>query len=194
MIEKPFKPIRAISNSENLKDTIRRFREYFRSNANPNNKLTVNAQQYEDYYKFTFVRNPWDRAHSWYKNAMRDPIHQHNYAIPADITFDNFITTFAGTGYLREQTYWLENYRNKVELDFVGKFENLAADFQEVCKALGITDMSLPHEVKSDEAKKIEYISAESVEFINHFYKREIALFDYQFERDCSLSISHLQT
>ncbi|MFT5542459.1 MAG: hypothetical protein ACI97K_002331 [Glaciecola sp.] len=190
MIEKPFNPFKAARNPENAKDAIRRFREYFRSSSNPNNKLAVSSAQYKDYYKFSFVRNPWDRAFSWYKNAMRDPIHQKNYGIPAQISFDEFIKTFAGTGYLREQTYWLDNYSNKIDLDFVGKFENLATDFDNICKAIGLSDRALPHEVKSNEASKTEYISAEAAEFISMFYQREIELFDYQFDRDCSLKIA----
>lgn len=190
MLEKPFNPLKAIKNSENIKDTIRRFREYYRKSPNPNNKLTVDAQQYRDYYKFSIVRNPWDRAYSWYKNVKRDPIHQHNYGIPAEITFDDFIQKFSGTGYLREQCYWLENYNNEVALDFVGKFENLHIDFNKICIALNLPAKELPHEVKSTGEEKTECISKASMEFIAHYYKREIVLFDYNFERDCSLTVS----
>ncbi|MFC4701976.1 sulfotransferase family 2 domain-containing protein [Glaciecola siphonariae] len=185
MIEKPFSPIKAIKNTENIKDTIRRFREHFRSHSNPNNKLQVSADQFRDYFKFTIVRNPWDRAYSWYKNAMRDPIHQKNYQIPPDISFDDFIRKFAGSGYLRPQTYWLENYNNKVELDFIGKFERLSQDYAHICKTLGVDTPALPHEVSSGSATKSDYkVSQATIDFVSNFYAKEIALLDYDFAKD----------
>lgn len=189
MIEKPFVPSKAFANSENIKDTIRRFREYWRENVNPNNKLSVSRQQYESYFKFSIVRNPWDRAYSWYKNVMRDPIHQANYCVPANISFDDFIRKFAGTGYLRPQTYWLENYNNKLDFDFIGKFENLTNDFNYICKELQIRPQSLPHEVKSwDTSESVVFISSSTKQFIDSFYAKEIEIFAYDFHRDCSLN------
>nr|WP_136250256.1 sulfotransferase family 2 domain-containing protein [Ningiella ruwaisensis] len=188
MIQKPFPIFKAFSSSDNLKDTIRRFREYTRTQSNPNNALTVSKAQYKNYFKFTIVRNPWDRAFSWYKNAMRDEIHQKNYQIPAGIDFETFIEQFAGTGYLRPQTYWLKNYSGAIDMDFIGKFESLNQDFITICERLNVSDKKLPHEIKSseNEAPK-KSISLKAKAFIDNYYQEEIALFNYRFEEHCSL-------
>jgi hypothetical protein len=179
MIEKPFNTLKSLSSSENVKDTIRRFREYFRTPLNPNNANQVNAQQYNEYFKFTVVRDPLERAYSWYQNAMRDPIHQRNYGIPADIDFDMFIRKFAGKGYLRPQYYWLLDYSGNVDMDLVIKFEALELGFEQVCRHIGLAELKLPHRVAGDNKHRDRNIEPKTVEFIKTFYSEDYRLFSY---------------
>lgn len=178
MIEKPFNALKSLSSLENVKDTIRRFREYFRKPLNPNNANQLNNQQYKEYFKFTIVRDPVDRAYSWYKNAMRDPIHQRNYGIPPDIDFDTFIRKFAGKGYLRPQTYWLIDYSGIVDIDLVIKFEALDLGFKQVCGHLGLGDLKLPHKIAGDVTQRDKKIEPKTVEFIKDFYSEDYRLFN----------------
>jgi sulfotransferase famil protein len=43
---------------------------------NVNNFNIVTQSQYDKYFKFCFVGNPWSRAFSWYRNVIRDEIHR----------------------------------------------------------------------------------------------------------------------
>ncbi|MDP5030969.1 sulfotransferase family 2 domain-containing protein [Paraglaciecola sp.] len=181
MIEQPGLQLSVFKNADNIKDYIRRVREGFRSQANPNNGLTVNAKQYQEYFKFTVVRNPWHRALSWYKNVLRDEIHQKNYGINPNLSFEQFITQFAGTGYLRPQTYWLKEFNGKINLDYVVKFENLAEDYMKAAELGNLPNVPLPHKIEGEKGNFDKNFTQNAINFIADFYKEEIQLFQYKF-------------
>lgn len=164
----------------------RRARVFFRTRLlrkrlrrNPNNRLTVNKEQYRDYYKFTIVRNPWTRAFSFYEGIMRDEIHRRNYSTPQGTTFKEFIKTHAGKGLLRPQTHWLKSLDGSLNLDFVGKFESLHEDFKWVCADLGISGIELPHILKGSGKNHLAHYDDESIEIIFRIYKEDIEFFGY---------------
>lgn len=101
MIEQPLITPNLFLSKENLSEVLLRARHNFRAiyksstAMNPNNKFTVTKEQYDSYYKFTFVRNPWARAFSWYKNVMRDPNHQQTFKINNDLPFKDFLRVYS---------------------------------------------------------------------------------------------------
>ncbi len=183
MIEKPILTPHLFSDKENLKEVIRRVRKRFRNNPNPKNKVTVTKAQFNDYFKFTFVRNPWARAFSWYKNVMRDDIYQQNLGVHPKISFKEFLKQHAGKGMLMPQTYWLKNLKGEIDLDFIGRFESLEDDFKEIQKVLNVPDISLPHRIKGSTDDYRDYYDDESIKIISEIYREEISLFDYYFDQ-----------
>lgn len=181
MIEKPFLTHNIFTPKENLFQVARRIHYGFCKHVNPNNNLTVSKEQYNSYFKFTFVRNPWARAYSWYKNVMRDEIHKKDLGITKDITFNKFLRRYAGKGGLRPQTYWIKDYSGSIPLDYIGRFENLLNDFQEACKLMGIEPIMLSHEIKGSCEDYQGKYEKESIDIIKEIYKEEIALFKYSF-------------
>lgn len=182
MIEKPVLTSTLFSDRENFFEIIRRVRQQTKQTKNPLNKITVNSRQFKDYYRFSFVRNPWARAFSWYKNVMRDEIHQKNMGLNGPIQFKDFLQKFAGQGMLRPQTYWLKSFDGEIHLDFIGKFENLDEDFKKVCKVLNLYNVKLPHRIKSSSSDYRKQYDKESRELVSTVYKEEIELFNYVFD------------
>ncbi len=176
----------ASSGPGSLKDFMRRIlpigRFKKRPSRNPKNDLVVTREQYDEYYKFTIIRNPWARAHSWYKNMMRDPLHHVKYGVTADLSFGDFLRDHAGKGLLKPQTWWLKSLDGSINLDHVGRFETLQDDFRRACEAMGISGIELPHILKGSAGGYKEHYDDESVELIATIYKEEIELFDYSFE------------
>ncbi|GAA5495204.1 hypothetical protein Rhal01_01379 [Rubritalea halochordaticola] len=182
MIEKPVDIQVMLSSKENVGHYLKGVYYKYKAPGNPNNKLVVNHLQYEDYYKFSFVRNPWHRAYSAYSNVIRDSFHMKKYQVDEDITFRDFLKRFMGVGFLREQLYWLKDYRGNLPYDFIGRFENLTDDFAKVTSDLGCDNLMLPHKIKGNNVSFQTAFDDESIELIAEFYKEEIELFGYSFD------------
>ncbi len=183
MIEKPSLTRDILSNRDNVCEFFRGIKHQYASTVkNSRNKLTVTQQQYDSYFKFTIVRNPWDRAYSWYKNVLRDDRHRSRYGISRDMPFSDFLVAYIGTDMLKPQTYWLKNYAGDIDLDYIGKFETLAEDFREITKKMGVTHIRLPHKVRGSQNSYREIYDQTSIKLVRDYYAEEIALFGYDFD------------
>ena len=83
---------------------------------------------------------------------------------------------------LRPQTYWLKSFSGNIELDFIGRFESLNADFRVVTDSLGLPDLQLPHKLEGGSASYLNAYSRETKNIVSEFYKEEIDLFGYKFD------------
>ena len=180
MIEQPLIIPNVFSSIENLIEVRRRIHHQFLV-VHPLNKLTVTKEQYSNYYKFTFIRNPWARAFSMYKNVMRDNFHKKNYEIAGELSFKKFLRLHSGKGLLRPQTYWIKDFSASITLDFIGRFETLIEDFHQVCKAMHLPQITLPHKIKGSDEDYREYYDWESIDIIDEIYQEEIKMFGYSF-------------
>ena len=154
----------------------------FRNHKNPNNGLTVSRDQYNSYFKFTVVRDPWDRVYSTYESVMRDEINKRSWGIKQPITFNEFLHMFMGKEMLLyPQTYWLKDFKNQLPFDYVCRFENLKDDFNKVCRIMGFKSIVLPHINKGSGGDYKDRVDNEAADLIAEFYKEEIELFNYCF-------------
>jgi len=139
------------------------------------------------YFKFCFVRNPWDRLVSYYhyfkpdKNYnlvwIRGPWHYKN-ALP----FDKFVESLRDHTYfgLLQSKYFLGENNDKL-IDYVGKYENIMDDFSAVCAKLNI-EASLP--LKNKNIKRMAYqvyYSAKTRKIVEEIFHKEIGLFNYKY-------------
>jgi hypothetical protein len=173
---------KTFSSTENMKELLKRFLVQIKPAPNPRNKYTVSREQYEKYFKFTIVRNPWARVHSWYKNVTRDELHRAEMGISSKIKFYDFLETFKYKTGLRPQTFWIKNYKGEIPLDYIGRFENLSSDFEKVCNLMNIESLKLPHELKRTCNDYRDAYNDKTRDLISRIYKEEIALFGYSFD------------
>ncbi len=99
----------------------------------------ISPELFSRYFKFTFVRNPWDRLVSEYKYrgydnqfSLDDFIRYH---LPKAGMSDNY-------RHLIPQSHFFSKDHN---VDFIGRFENLQDDFTVVAEKLGLETSLLPH-------------------------------------------------
>ena len=78
---------------------------------------------------------------------------------------------------------------NGVIRDFIGKFENLEADFNKVCDKIGIPRQRLSHHNCKEQHYPGEnhqhyscYYDDESRKLVSDKYRRDIEIFDYTYE------------
>jgi hypothetical protein len=135
-------------------------------------KIKVGEVIWNNYYKFSFERNPWDKVLSSYYH--RQP----------EIPFNEWIKTFSLNLRSQPLNYPLYSIKGKVELDFIGKFENLYEDLTYILKKLNIPLIDLPREKVNFRSNREDYrtfYNDNSKKIINKFYKKEIELMGYSF-------------
>ena len=139
----------------------------------------------QKYFKFTFVRNPWDRFVSlyfYYKGGgnQKSDIHLKKY-IPLD--FKSFVTqpldTIIPRSHLESQFSYLEE-SGKIELDFIGRFERLEDDYKYIRTKFGL-DQKLSITRKSIHKHYTEYYDDETRQIVADKYAKDIEYFRYKF-------------
>lgn len=182
MIEPSLLTWPAFASVDNLIEMGRRIKFRIFMRGNPNNRLTVSPRQYQSYFKFTIVRNPWSRAYSWYQNVLRDVRHQRALHVTNEIEFRAFLRRYVGRKMLRSQLLWLKDFSGRIPLDFIGRFERLHQDFEAICQRIGIDCPLLPHEIKGDKSDYRAAYDEESMRLVADRFAEEIALFGYTFD------------
>ena len=165
--------------------TLRRLKYFLQKDKLGNYYRTTNKEKYDNYFKFTIVRNPWSRVYSWYRNVMKSIDHLNKYKVPQDCSFHDFIMNHLETQpALRPQFYWIQDSDGNISIDFIGRFETLEADFNKVAEIINLGNNSLPK--MRFTGKSLSYLNAynsTSKDIIWRKYKKEIEYFNYEFEQ-----------
>ena len=153
----------------------------------------LDADKFRRYFKFTFVRNPWDRAVSAYtylskggSAASAEDGDWSNFVNSFD-SFDNFICQWLNAenamrnALFTPQVVFLRDMFGRIDMDYVGRFETLQQDFDNIAEKLAI-DARLPHLNQSRSANYQPFYSDQSRARIAEVYAEDIAAFDYRFE------------
>ncbi len=145
-------------------------------------KEDLSEEQFESYFKFSFVRNPWARVVSWYRNVMRDPLHQKELEIEnPHLTFRDFLHHYHHSWALREQLYWLKDEKGQIPLNFIGRFEQLQQDFAIVCQKLNMQNKILPNLLASEPCEYVSFYDEKLRDAVASRYAEDIAYFNYKF-------------
>lgn len=147
----------------------------------------IGEEKWREAYKFTFVRNPWDKVVSLYEYRRK----KNKTRIAAlNVTFSDWIKMTHGpspdTAYynnpksFQPQVEWLKDNDGKISIDFVGKFESINEDFNHIKNAIGL-DAELPHLNASSRTDYRSYYDDETRKLIEHWYREDIERFGYTF-------------
>lgn len=153
----------------------------------------LDAERFARYFKFTFVRNPWDRAVSAYTylagggSAASAEDSQWSAFVNSHDSFDAFICTWLSeenamrNALFTPQVVFLRDIFGRIDIDFVGRFETLQADFDQVAQRLGV-DAQLPHLNQSRAEDFRSFYSPASRDRVARVYAGDIEAFGYRFD------------
>jgi hypothetical protein len=155
-------------------------------------------EEYPDYFKFAFVRNPWDRLVSFYSDKIVERTQRYgeliddyiNLGFSKDMDFETCVRHIcniddekADIHFRSQHTLILAN-KNIDRLDFIGHFETICEDWLKLKQMLPhatasvLDDLKHLHISSHDNFKK--YYSQEFWDLVAERYRDDIALFGYQ--------------
>ena len=117
----------------NYENRIHGIINYFKTSPYINKKMKMNKDKWDNYYKFCFIRNPYDRIVSAWNHVNR-------FNIPFKY-FLNLKNTCNDVEYMHmfmPQYRSMINEKAKGYIDHIGYFENLNEDFDEILNHIGI--------------------------------------------------------
>ena len=158
--------------------------EHFVSEEYPVNK---------NYFKFSIVRNPWDRLASlWrdFNNRGNRYSFLHTLKRPLLSEFKSFEdlclnlknSLWSQNVFFKPQVHFV-SYAGIIGTDYIGKFENLYQSYRHICEHINIAPLNkLPHINSTPKSNTYhDQYNEQTAEAIYNFYKIDIKTFNYKF-------------
>lgn len=136
-----------------------------------------------DYFRFAFVRNPWDRVVSCYFSRVV-PQEDKRFSECFGKSFDYFVDfisnqdLFTADPHIRLQIALIPIN----DIDFIGRYENFENDLQFVLNMIGIETSQIPCVNATPRKHYSKYYTEKTKRAIAKAYKRDIREFGYAFE------------
>jgi hypothetical protein len=147
----------------------------------------IPRKRWDASFKFTFVRNPFDRAVSMYTyhtGRKYRGVLTNRYPNLASMSFDEYVETFLvhqESDLFRPQRDYLVHPESPMPVDFVGRFESLADDFARLRPLIGV-EGELPHRLKSSRRPFCDYYDDATRHSVATVYAADLELLGYAFD------------
>ena len=155
------------------------------------------------YFKFAFVRNPFERLVSCYEDRVRRPIYEpidsyyfdsdYNHVLiqkltgsyfHKDMAFSEFIRLvaripdFLADGHFKSQYGWLHRFGRPIP-DYVGRLESLTQDWQPIATRFGLPDLEQRNPSSRDDVAS--YFSTPGIiDIAARRYRKDLEVFGYE--------------
>ena len=140
-------------------------------------RASLGEGEFTSLYKFTCVRNPWDRMISLYFTPTQNPAawdqKKFRKVIGKALPVSDYLR-------LNERERGNDPFQN---VNHIIRFENLAEDFRAVCAALNISPVTLPQYNRSKREHYSKYYDKDLRELVHARFSAEIERFGYTFEQ-----------
>jgi hypothetical protein len=164
----------------------------------PTYQLVFSKSEFERYFKFTFVRNPWDRVLSAYNFLKKGGMNEQDRRwaksnlIPYQ-SFEEFIKVGLSKPNVQKFKHFRPQYNflsipngQELPVDFLGFFENIQDDFQYVASTLEIgNNLVLKRMNASSPGQKLDFrdfYTDSTRSIVAEVYKNDIDAFGYNFD------------
>lgn len=136
--------------------------------------------QFGEYFKFAFVRNPFDRFVSYcaFMTRANGAFERDPQAVMRDILFRARPMQHI---LFRPQHELLVDAEGRLLTDYVGRVESMQASYDEACAKIGMPSAPLGRVNGSRRGGYRDYYDQALIDGVAELYRRDIELFDYRF-------------
>lgn len=146
--------------------------------------------EYSDVTKIAFVRNPFDRLVSAYKNKIEteDTLFLKKNKLNKKLTFEEFIHFVCSKNddisnkHFRSQYTFLFDHQAQLSVDFLGRLETFQKDIQQIIKKYQLPKVDIPHWNKTSKTNYKSYFTKELQAKVEQRYELDLFLLEYSFE------------
>ena len=145
----------------------------------------VGSDVFSAYYKFAFVRNPWDRIVSQFAYMQQRPDLMDYLGMTAETEFKAYLDLI----HLKEHVQWMPQVRflldqdGSVLVDRIGRLESFNEDCAQIFAALGLTLDQLPGHAKRSKRHSFRYYYSdrESIDMVADLFAEDVDYLGYEF-------------
>jgi len=135
------------------------------------------GHDYDNFFTFTFVRNPFDWQVSMYF-FMKEQKNHFQHEIINNLDFNEYIDWRVNEDFQLQKSFVIDE-NNELIVDFIGKLENIDHDFNYVQERLNIKT-NLPHVNKSKHKPYYEYFDKRTSNQIIEAFEEDFNFFGYE--------------
>ena len=134
----------------------------------------------DGYFKFTFVRNPFDRFVSYcaFMTRQHGEFERDPQGTMRRILFDLRPMDHV---HFQPQYTLLINDAGALEMDVIGRVERMQDDYDAICARIGIPSRALDKVNSSKRGNYREYYDQALIDGVTELYRRDLELFGYAF-------------
>jgi len=164
----------------------------------------LGSREFQNFFKFCFVRNPFDRFLSLYHYARLDNSYYHSSTNPekaiygkhmdydklknaslrecAELLVSDKLEHNPPHVQWRPQVEWILNENGEVNLDYIGRVEDLQFHYNNICRIIGLPSQNLEKTNKSGKEDDYRlFFDNITREIVESYYKSDLELFKYKF-------------
>jgi hypothetical protein len=143
------------------------------------------------YFKFTIVRNPWDRlvsAIAWSDQKWARGVHLSPVEFDQQVHMIHRMLQSGGNNgrgvdlppYLYPQSLFVLGQDRTPMVDYVARYETLPSDWRAIGEKLGV-DVELPTRMKSRHGNYRQYYTDRTRQIVGEMYAEDVRAFQYAF-------------
>ena len=148
-------------------------------------KNYMGARKYDAYYKFIFVRNPYDLMVSLFFYIRQAKVHRDHEKVSA-MEFDEFVRWEIDRKPPLQWHFLTDPTNGEVIVNYIGYFETLKEDIDFLKKKFDIQEAgSIQHKNPSNQRSKKDYrtyYTEESKRLVADYFKEDLQQLGYSFE------------